>query len=98
MEQGISQEYKGDLNIVTDKLDLEGENIRVVFEDATLQVKDTTGAGDAFFSGTVMALTKGMPLSEAVKYGSRLASLTISSDGSACPIMPDFFNEQLKLF
>ena len=59
---------------------------------------DSCGAGDAFFSGTVMALTKGMPLSEAVKYGSRLASLTISSDGSACPIMPDFFNEQLRIF
>ena len=59
---------------------------------------DSCGAGDAFFSGTVMALTKGMPISEAVKYGARLASLTISSDGSACPIMPDFFNEQMKLF
>ena len=59
---------------------------------------DSCGAGDAFFSGTVMALTKGMPLGEAVKYGARLASLTISSDGSACPVMPDFFNEQLKLF
>jgi len=59
---------------------------------------DSCGAGDAFFSGTVMALTKGMPLSEAVKYGARLASMTISSDESSCPVCPDFFNEQMRLF
>jgi len=59
---------------------------------------DSCGAGDAFFSGTVMALTKGMPLSEAVKYGARLASMTISCDESSCPVCPDFFNEQMRLF
>ncbi len=59
---------------------------------------DSCGAGDAFFSGTVMALTKGMPLGEAVKYGSRLASMTIACEDSACPVCPDFFNEQLRLF
>lgn len=59
---------------------------------------DSCGAGDAFFSGTVMALTKGMPLGEAVKYGSRLASMTIAVEESACPVCPDFFNEQLRLF
>ena len=59
---------------------------------------DSCGAGDAFFSGTVMALTKGMPLGEAVKYGSRLASMTIACDESACPVCPDFFNEQMRLF
>ncbi|MBQ8264792.1 MAG: carbohydrate kinase family protein [Oscillospiraceae bacterium] len=59
---------------------------------------DSCGAGDAFFSGTVMALTKGMKLGEAVKYGARLASMTIASDESSCPVCPDFFNEQLKLF
>lgn len=63
-----------------------------------VRLVDSCGAGDAFFSGTVMALTKGMKLSEAVKYGARLASMTISSDEAACPICPDFFNEQLKLF
>lgn len=63
-----------------------------------VRLVDSCGAGDAFFSGTVMALTKGMKLSEAVKYGARLASMTISSDEAACPICPDFFNEQLRLF
>lgn len=63
-----------------------------------VRLVDSCGAGDAFFSGTVMALTKGMPLSEAVKYGSRLASMTIACEESACPVCPDFFNEQLRLF
>ena len=59
---------------------------------------DSSGAGDAFFSGTVMALTKGMALGESVKYGARLAAMTIAYDESACPVCPDFFNEQLTLF
>lgn len=63
-----------------------------------VRLVDSSGAGDAFFSGTVMALTKGIPLSEAVKYGSRLASMTIACEESACPVCPDFFNEQLRLF
>lgn len=63
-----------------------------------VRLVDSSGAGDAFFSGTVMALTKGMALSQAVKYGSRLASMTIACEESACPVCPDFFNEQLRLF
>jgi len=41
-------------------------------------VVDTSGAGDAFFSGTVMGLIKGVPLSQAVIYGTKVASFTIS--------------------
>lgn len=48
-------------------------------------VVDSTGAGDAFFAGTVAALTKGMPLSTAVQYGTELAHLTIETAQSACP-------------
>lgn len=62
------------------------------------EVVDTSGAGDAFFSGTVMGLTRRLPLRDAVRYGAKLASLTIASDESACPVCPDFFNEQLSLF
>lgn len=61
-------------------------------------VVDTSGAGDAFFSGTVMGLTRSMPLSEAVRYGAKLASMTIAVEESSCPVCPDFFNEQLSLF
>ena len=61
-------------------------------------VVDTSGAGDAFFSGTVMGLTRQLPLDEAVRYGAKLASLTIASKENSCPVCPDFFNEQLSLF
>lgn len=40
---------------------------------------DSTGAGDAFLSGTVMGLSRGMALSEAVKVGTLLASRTIQT-------------------
>ena len=61
-------------------------------------VVDTSGAGDAFFSGTVMGLTRRLPLSEAVRYGAKLASLTIESKENACPVLPDFFSEQASIF
>ena len=62
------------------------------------EVVDTSGAGDAFFSGTVMGLTRKLPLHEAVRYGAKLASLTIASEENSCPVLPDFFNEQMSLF
>jgi len=61
-------------------------------------VVDTSGAGDSFFSGTVMGLTRKLPLSEAVYYGAKMASSTIASDCNSCPVDPDFFNEQISLF
>ncbi|MBE5792022.1 MAG: sugar kinase [Clostridiales bacterium] len=48
-------------------------------------VQDTTGAGDAFFSATVTALSNGKSLEDAVKYGTKLASLTLSTPESVCP-------------
>ena len=59
-------------------------------------VVDTSGAGDAFFSGTVMGLTRHLPLREALRYGAKLASLTIESKENSCPVLPDFFSEQLS--
>ena len=46
---------------------------------------DSTGAGDAFFTGTVAALSKGMPLSQAVRVGTQLAARTLQVAGSCCP-------------
>lgn len=43
---------------------------------------DSTGAGDAFLSGTVMGLTRGMPLRDAVKVGTLLAHRTIQTTES----------------
>lgn len=61
-------------------------------------VVDTSGAGDAFFSGTVMGLTRKQPLREAARYGAKLASLTIESTENACPKNPDFFKELSSIF
>ena len=47
-----------------------------------VDVVDTTGAGDAFFSAAVVALTRGKPLSEAVRLGTALASRTLRVQGS----------------
>lgn len=54
---------------------------------------DSTGAGDAFFSGTVAARTKGMSLRCAARLGAKLASLTIQSDESTCPRLENFLNQ-----
>ena len=56
-------------------------------------VLDTTGAGDAFFSATVKALSLGKNLEDAVKYGTKLASLTLSTPESVCPRLgSEFFD------
>jgi pseudouridine kinase len=49
-----------------------------------VEVIDTTGAGDSFFAGTVSALIKGEAISQAVRLGSKVAGLTISSAESTC--------------
>lgn len=45
---------------------------------------DSTGAGDAFFSGVVSALVKGSTIGEAVQFGTRVAAYTIQSEESTC--------------
>lgn len=56
------------------------------------EMVDSTGAGDAFFSGTVMALSKGFSLKQAIRVGSRLAARTIACDVSSCPRIDGLFN------
>lgn len=48
-------------------------------------VADTTGAGDAFFSGVAAGLTYGKLLPEACTIGTRLASSVICSLENTCP-------------
>ena len=50
-----------------------------------VDVIDTTGAGDAFFAGTVIGLTYGKTLPEACEIGSRLAASVISTAENVCP-------------
>lgn len=45
---------------------------------------DSSGAGDAFFSGTVMGLIRQCPLAEAVCFGTRVAAWTIEASENTC--------------
>ena len=57
-----------------------------------VQVKDTTGAGDAFCAGVSAGLTYGKTLSEAVEIGTRLAASVITSSENVCPrFLPEEF-------
>ncbi|CAG7627156.1 carbohydrate kinase family protein [Paenibacillus allorhizosphaerae] len=49
-----------------------------------VQLVDTSGAGDAFFSGTVTGLVRGLPLGEAVVCGTKVAAWTIESKENNC--------------
>ena len=49
------------------------------------EVRDTTGAGDAFFAGVTIGLTYGKSLGEACSIGTRLANAVIVTDENVCP-------------
>lgn len=50
-----------------------------------VQVKDTTGAGDAFCAGVTIGLTYGKTLEESVEIGTTLAASVITSSENVCP-------------
>lgn len=50
-----------------------------------VQVKDTTGAGDAFCAGVSAGLTYGKTLADAVEIGTTLAASVIVSSDNVCP-------------
>ena len=50
-----------------------------------VEVKDTTGAGDAFCAGVAVGLTYGKTLAEACDIGSHLAASVIVTSESVCP-------------
>lgn len=55
-------------------------------------VVDTTGAGDAFFSGVAVGLTYGKSLPEACEIGTRLAASVIRTMDNTCPrFLPEEF-------
>ena len=58
-----------------------------------VQVKDTTGAGDAFCAGVSVGLTYGKTLAESVDIGNRLAASVITSSENVCPrFLPEEFD------
>ncbi len=50
-----------------------------------VKVKDTTGAGDAFFAGATIGLTYGKSLKEACDIGAYLAASVITTSENVCP-------------
>ena len=54
---------------------------------------DSTGAGDAFLSGIVMGLLRGLPLSSAARAGARIASAAIGTEESSIPPLPGFWEQ-----
>lgn len=50
-----------------------------------VQVKDTTGAGDAFCAGVSIGLTYGKTMPQAIEIGSLLAASVITSSENVCP-------------
>lgn len=69
---------------------LDGEN--GICPALKVDVVDTTGAGDAFFSGVCLGMTYGKTLQEACVIGTRLASTVICTSENICPrFMPEEF-------
>lgn len=57
-----------------------------------VHVRDTTGAGDAFFAGITIGLTYGKGMQDACAIGTRLAAATICTLENVCPrFMPGEF-------
>ena len=50
-----------------------------------VEVRDTTGAGDAFCAGAVIGLTHGKTMGEACQIGSTLSAAVITTYDSVCP-------------
>ena len=62
-----------------------------------VDVRDTTGAGDAFFSGVCLGCTYGRTLGEACVIGTRLAATVIRTVENVCPrFEPSEFDLVLK--
>ena len=63
-----------------------------------VQVRDTTGAGDAFFSGVAIGLTYGKTLEEACAIGTRLAASVIVTPENVCPrFLPSEFGIEVPV-
>lgn len=63
-----------------------------------VQVKDTTGAGDAFCAGLAIGLTYGKSMPDAIEIGSTLAASVITSAENVCPrFLPEELGLDIKI-
>lgn len=61
-------------------------------------VKDTTGAGDAFFAGVSIGLTYGKSLEESCEIGTRLSTSVIATSENVCPrFLPSEFGLDIEV-
>lgn len=61
-------------------------------------VKDTTGAGDAFFAGVSIGLTYGKSLQESCEIGTRLSTSVIVTSENVCPrFLPSEFGLDIEV-
>lgn len=75
----------------------DGKNQTGICPAKKVDVRDTTGAGDAFCAGVVCGLTYGKALSEAVQIGTTLAASVIISQENVCPrFRPEEFGLQMQ--
>lgn len=62
-----------------------------------VEMKDSTGAGDAFFAGVAIGLTYGKTMDESCAIGTRLAASVICTSENVCPrYLPTEFGLELK--
>ena len=62
-------------------------------EAKKVDVKDTTGAGDAFFAGMTIGLSYGKSMAESCEIGTRLAASVVATTESVCPrFLPEEFD------
>lgn len=62
-----------------------------------VNVKDTTGAGDAFCAGVAVGLTYGKNMAESIEIGTHLAASVITSSDNVCPrFLPEEFGLDVK--
>jgi len=63
-----------------------------------VDVKDTTGAGDAFFAGACLGMTYGKTIEEACEIGTRLAASVIPTTQNVCPrFLPEEFGINVSM-
>ncbi|MCI6979297.1 MAG: carbohydrate kinase family protein [Clostridiales bacterium] len=69
-----------------------------IYPAKKVDVKDTTGAGDAFFAGATIGLTYGKTMQEACEIGTRLAASVICTSENVCPrFLPEEFGLDISI-
>lgn len=63
-----------------------------------VELVDSSGAGDAFFSGAIAAFVKGASATEASLCGNRVASWTITQKESICPDLKQKINADQQMW